>query len=47
MTIPVSARVADVRLNFTANTGAPAGQVAEFQVMGVPAPNPDLTVSSV
>ena len=47
MTIPVSARVADVRLNFTANTGAPAGQVAEFQVMGVPAPNPDLTVSGV
>ena len=47
VTIPVSARVADVRLNFTANTGAPAGQVAELQVMGVPAPNPDLTVSGV
>jgi hypothetical protein len=47
VTIPVSARVADVRLNFTANTGAPAGQVAELQVMGVPAPNPDLTVSNV
>ena len=38
VTIPVSARVADVRLNFTGNTGAPAGQVAELQVMGVPAP---------
>jgi alpha-1,3-glucanase-like protein/CARDB protein/F5/8 type C domain-containing protein len=47
VTIPVNARIADVRLNFTANTGAPAGQVAEFQVMGVPAPNPDLTVSNV
>ncbi len=47
VTIPVSARVADVRLNFTANTGAPAGQVAEFQVLGDPAPNPDLTVSNV
>ncbi|WP_432944283.1 discoidin domain-containing protein [Kribbella sp. CA-253562] len=47
VTIPVSARVADVRLNFTGNTGAPAGQVAEFQVMGVPAPNPDLTLSNV
>jgi hypothetical protein len=47
VTIPVNARVADVRLNFTANTGAPAGQVAELQVMGVPAPNPDLTVSGV
>ncbi len=47
VTIPVSSRAADVRLNFTANTGAPAGQVAEFQVMGVPAPNPDLTLSNV
>ncbi|NUR92747.1 MAG: glycosyl hydrolase, partial [Nonomuraea sp.] len=47
VTIPVSARVADVRLSFTANTGAPAGQVAELQVIGVPAPNPDLTVTSV
>ncbi|WP_328989194.1 discoidin domain-containing protein [Kribbella sp. NBC_01245] len=47
ITIPVSATVADVRLNFTANTGAPAGQVAELQVMGVPAPNPDLTLSTV
>ncbi len=47
VTIPVSARVADVRLNFTGNTGAPAGQVAELQVMGVPAPSPDLTLSDV
>ena len=47
VTIPVSARVADVRLNFTGNTGAPAGQVAELQVLGVPAPNPDLTLSNV
>lgn len=47
VTIPVSARVADVRLNFTGNTGAPAGQVAELRVLGVPAPNPDLTLSNV
>jgi hypothetical protein len=47
VTVPVSARVADVRLNFTGNTGAPSGQVAELQVMGVPAPNPDLTLSGV
>ncbi|MER6579808.1 discoidin domain-containing protein [Nonomuraea sp. NPDC001023] len=47
VTVPVGARVADVRLSFTANTGAPAGQVAELQVMGVPAPNPDLTVTSL
>ncbi|ETK35490.1 discoidin domain-containing protein [Microbispora sp. ATCC PTA-5024] len=47
VTIPVSATVADVRLTFTANSGAPAGQVAEFQVIGVPAPNPDLTVTAL
>ncbi|WP_406099471.1 discoidin domain-containing protein [Streptomyces sp. NBC_01013] len=47
VTIPVSARIADVQLRFTSNTGAPAGQVAEFQVLGAPAPNPNLQVSSV
>jgi hypothetical protein len=47
VTIPVTARVADVQLRFTANSGAPGGQVAEFQVIGVPAPNPDLTVTGI
>ncbi|WP_406272717.1 discoidin domain-containing protein [Actinacidiphila glaucinigra] len=47
VTIPVSARVADVRLQFTANSGAAAGQLAEFQVIGTPAPNPDLTVTGL
>ncbi|MEV4973190.1 galactose-binding domain-containing protein [Streptomyces scopuliridis] len=47
VTIPVSARVADVQLKFTSNTGAGAGQVAEFQVLGEPAPNPDLQVTAV
>ncbi|MGA5304782.1 discoidin domain-containing protein [Nucisporomicrobium flavum] len=47
VTIPVSATAADVRLSFTANSGAPSGQVAEFQVIGVPAPNPDLTISGM
>ena len=47
VTIPVSAAVADVRLVFNSNTGAPGGQVAEFQVFGTPAPNPDLTVTAV
>jgi hypothetical protein len=46
VTIPVSARVADVRLQITTNSGAPAGQVGEFQVIGTPAPNPDLTVTA-
>ncbi|MFI9025508.1 discoidin domain-containing protein [Streptomyces sp. NPDC053560] len=45
--IPVTARIADVQLRFTANSGAPGGQVAEFQVMGVPAPNPDLEVTQL
>ncbi|HEX8867281.1 MAG TPA: discoidin domain-containing protein, partial [Lentzea sp.] len=44
-TIGVSARVADVQLRFTSNTGAPGAQVAEIQVFGSPAPNPDLTVT--
>ncbi|HWO67533.1 MAG TPA: discoidin domain-containing protein [Umezawaea sp.] len=46
VTIPVGgASLADVQLRITSNTGAPAGQVAEFQVVGVPAPNPDLTIT--
>ncbi|MET9633716.1 CARDB domain-containing protein [Lentzea sp. NPDC006480] len=47
VTIPVSGRVADVRLHFYANTGAPGGQVAEFQVFGAAAPAPDLTVTNL
>ncbi|MBB4697840.1 galactose-binding domain-containing protein [Paractinoplanes abujensis] len=46
VTIPVGATTADVRLSFTANSGAPSGQVAELQVIGTPAPNPDLTVTA-
>ncbi|WP_433342704.1 discoidin domain-containing protein [Micromonospora sp. CA-111912] len=47
VTIPVSATAADVRLTFTTNSGAPGGQVAEFQVIGTPAANPDLTVTGL
>ncbi|MEU4219213.1 CARDB domain-containing protein [Actinoplanes sp. NPDC026623] len=47
VTVPVAATAADVRLSFTANSGAPSGQVAEFQVIGVPAPNPDLTIPAL
>ncbi|MFF8638280.1 discoidin domain-containing protein [Streptomyces pilosus] len=47
VTIPLTARLADVQLKFTANTGAPGGQIAEFQAVGVPAPNPDLTVTGL
>nr|WP_042180455.1 CARDB domain-containing protein [Kibdelosporangium sp. MJ126-NF4]CEL14400.1 FIG01137493: hypothetical protein [Kibdelosporangium sp. MJ126-NF4]CTQ88765.1 FIG01137493: hypothetical protein [Kibdelosporangium sp. MJ126-NF4] len=47
VSIPVTGRVADLRLRFTANTGAPGGQVGELQVMGTASPNPDLTVSAL
>jgi hypothetical protein len=47
VTVPVGKRVADLQLRFTANTGATAGQVAEFQVVGTPAPNPDLEVTQL
>ncbi len=47
VTIPVTATVADVQLKFTANSGAPGGQVGELQVMGSPAPAPDLTISDM
>ncbi|MEU2431805.1 discoidin domain-containing protein [Streptomyces sp. NPDC007861] len=47
VTVPLTARVADVQLRFTSNTGAPAGQLAEFQVLGSPAPNPDLEITEV
>lgn len=47
VTIPVTGRTADVRLQFFSNTGAPGGQVADLQVIGTPAPNPDLIVTGL
>ncbi|WP_250212574.1 discoidin domain-containing protein [Acrocarpospora catenulata] len=47
VTVTFNATVADVQLKFNSNTGAPGGQVAEFQVFGVPAPNPDLTITGM
>ncbi|MGI5214692.1 CARDB domain-containing protein [Plantactinospora sp. CA-290183] len=47
VTIPVGATTSEVQLRFNSNTGAPSGQVAEFEVCGTPAPNPDLVVSAV
>jgi len=47
VTIPVGATASSVQLRFTSNSGAPGGQVAEFQIMGTPAPNPDLTVTGL
>ncbi|MEV7992931.1 CARDB domain-containing protein [Streptomyces sp. NPDC086077] len=45
--IPVTGRVADVRLTFFSNTGAPGAQVAEFQVLGKATPQPDLVVTDL
>ncbi|WP_438860700.1 CARDB domain-containing protein [Amycolatopsis solani] len=45
VTVPLTGRAAEVRLQFFANSGAPGAQVAEFQVLGTPAPNPDLVVT--
>ncbi|WP_339279199.1 discoidin domain-containing protein [Paenibacillus sp. FSL W8-1187] len=47
ITIPVTATAKQVQLNITANSGAPAGQVAEFEVYGMPAANPDLKVTGM
>lgn len=47
VTVPVSGAAADVQLKFTANSGAPGAQVAEFQVIGTPAANPDLKVTGI
>ncbi|MEV1021334.1 CARDB domain-containing protein [Streptomyces sp. NPDC050264] len=47
VTIPVTGRYADVRLQFSGNSGAGGGQVAEFEVVGTAAPAPDLTVTGL
>jgi hypothetical protein len=47
VTIPVTGRVADLQLQVFSNTGAPGGQVAEIQVLGAWAPNPDLVVTGL
>ncbi|MEU0298709.1 discoidin domain-containing protein [Streptomyces sp. NPDC006175] len=47
VTIPVSGSAADIQLKFTKNTGAPGAQVAEVQVIGTPAANPDLEITGI
>ncbi|MFC7310445.1 CARDB domain-containing protein, partial [Streptomyces monticola] len=47
VTIPVSGRYADVQLKIYGNSSGYAGQAAEFQVMGTPAPSPDLTLTGL
>jgi hypothetical protein len=45
--ITLAATTADVQLRFNSNNGAPSAQVAELEVYGTPAPNPDLTLTNV
>ncbi|GAE06069.1 CARDB domain-containing protein [Paenibacillus sp. JCM 10914] len=47
VTIPVTAKVSAVQLRITSNTGSSGGQIAEFQVIGTPAANPDLTITGM
>lgn len=47
VTIPVSGRYAEVRLKIYSNSSGYGAQVAEFEVNGTPAPNPDLTVADL
>lgn len=47
ITIPVTATVKRLQLNITSNSGAPAGQIAEFEVYGTPAQNPDLAITDM
>lgn len=47
VTVPVDGTAREVRLRFTGNTGSGNGQVAELQVLGAPAANPNLTVTGV
>jgi hypothetical protein len=47
VTVPVTGRVADLRLTFFSNTGATGGQVAEFQVLGKATPQPDFVVTGL
>lgn len=47
VTVPVTGRVADVQLRFGHNSAGYGAQVAELEVRGTAAPNPDLTVTTL
>ncbi|MFE4667468.1 CARDB domain-containing protein [Streptomyces sp. NPDC056716] len=47
VTIPVSGRYADVRLTVHSNSSGYGAQIAEFEVLGTAAPNPDLVVGEL
>lgn len=45
--IPVSGKASSVQLKFISNTGSGSGQAAEVEIYGVPADNPDLTITGI
>ncbi len=47
VTIPLTGRVSDVQLEFSHNSAGYGAQVAELEVRGTAAPNPDLTVTTL
>ncbi|GAA0830761.1 CARDB domain-containing protein [Bifidobacterium pullorum subsp. gallinarum] len=47
VTIPVTATAKRLQLNITSNSGAPAGQITEFEVYGKPGQNPDLSITGL
>jgi hypothetical protein len=47
VTIPLTTTAKRLQLIISNNSGAPAGQIAEFQVFGTPSPNPDLVVAGL
>ena len=47
VTIPVTGRYSDVQLKIFSNSSGFGAQVAEFQVIGAAAPNPDLTITDL
>ena len=47
VSIPVTTTASQIQLAFTTNSGAPGGQAAEVQIIGTPAPNPDLTITGL
>ena len=45
--IPVTGKASSIQLNFVSNTGSGGGQAAEVEIYGIPADNPDLTITNV
>lgn len=45
--IPVTGKASDIQLMFISNSGSGGGQAAEVEIYGIPADNPDLTITDI